>query len=49
VLAATLLAALVAGCADFVEEGVVEGLTEVVANSIPSLVDLVSQGALGSG
>ena len=46
-LTAILLAALAAGCVDFVEEGVIEGLTQVVSDGITSLVDLVLQGALG--
>ncbi|UCG32255.1 MAG: hypothetical protein JSU68_11375 [Phycisphaerales bacterium] len=48
-LAAIVLAVLAAGCVDFVEEGVIEGLTQVVSDGIASLVDLVVHGALSSG
>ena len=48
-LAAILLAALAAGCVDFVEEGVIEGLTQVVSDSMTGLVDYVVQGMLAGG
>jgi hypothetical protein len=49
VLAAALLIAVAAGCVDFVEEGVTNGLTQAVSDSITNLVDYLVQGVLGSG
>jgi hypothetical protein len=49
VLSAAMLMAVASGCVDFVEEGVINGLTQAVSDSITDLVNYIVQGVLRSG